>query len=212
MDTTARQDFQKPTSATLSLAAAQLSSCDEGCDGMTEQTTPRALPFDLTELDAMTLLRLPSMAIAEARRRRLVRTWDLPVGGYAEHLAGVVYHATPLGAASKGHDLVASDQRLIEVKAIAAGMTTSPIRPDELGFDAVVVVRFEPETLAVLWALELPRDRVERNSRPHRYGGRTIRGPRAIPAWEGAVDLTAQFVAAQQRPLPGSPRLLGAIP
>jgi hypothetical protein len=179
---------------------------------MSADLTPRSLPFDLAQLDPMTLLRLPSMAIAEARRRKLVATWDLPVGGYAEHLAGLVYDATPLGAAAKGHDLIASGPRRIEVKAIAAGRNTSQVRPDEGNFDAVVVVRFEPETLAVLWALELARDLVAVNSRPHRHGGRTLQGPPVKPAWKGAVDRTADFVRAQRQPLPEVPTPPGGTP
>ena len=62
---------------------------------------PRPLdPAVLRELDDIDVLRLPYLAVAEARRRGLVTTWDLPSGGYAEALAHLVFGGTAWGAAS----------------------------------------------------------------------------------------------------------------
>lgn len=162
--------------------------------------------IDFSAVDDITLLRLPSLAIGEARRRGLVSTWDLPVGGYAERLAGIVYRAEPIGARGVGHDLITVDGWRIEVKAIARGKQTSPAHPE--GFDAVIVVRFHPETLDVLWALEVPSCRVEAISGRHKNGGRSLRGPLRKPDWPGSIDRTEAFRAAvaeasQRGGLPG---------
>lgn len=160
------------------------------------QTGGGTWPAAIRGLEDLTLLQLPFLAIAEARRRGPVVTWDLPSGGYAERLTGLVYGATPLGAVGVGHDLVTPDGRRIEVKAIAAGRQTSPAHLD--GFDAIVVVKLDPETLAVLWAMELPKEFVEESSRPHKNGGRSLSGTAVLPSWPGGIDLTQAFREAAE--------------
>lgn len=148
---------------------------------------------DLSALDDLDLLRLPYLAIAEARQRGLVTTWDLPVGGYAEGLASLVYGGQAMGAGGVGHDLITPGGR-VEVKAVVQGTNTSPAHPQH--FDRLVLVRFDSATMSVAWAVELTTAAVTRLGRPHPRGGLTLRAPKKAPSGEGILNVTDLFLAA----------------
>jgi hypothetical protein len=161
------------------------------------------VPFDpskLSELDDIDVLRLPYLAVAEARRRGLVTTWDLPSGGYAEALALAVFGGTAWGAAGIGHDLTDPVGRRVEVKAVAAGHSTSPAHP--ANFDALCLVRLEPENLDVRYAVLMPTDVAVELGRPHARGGISVRATKGLPQRSGVEDLTDVFRAAAARACP----------
>lgn len=151
-------------------------------------------PAVLRELDDIDVLRLPYLAVAEARRRGLVTTWDLPSGGYAEALAHLVFGGSAWGSAGKGHDLTDPMGQRVEVKAVAAGHNTSPAHPDH--FDALCLVRLDPATMNVDYAVMIPTDLAIRLGRPHPRGGITLRASKALPHHPGVEDLTDVFRAA----------------
>lgn len=157
-------------------------------------------PSLLGELDDIDLLRLPYLAVAEARRRRLVTTWDLPSGGYAEALAHAVFGGKAWGAAGVGHDLTDPMGRRIEVKAVAAGHSTSPAHPGN--FDALCLVRLDPENLDVRYAVLMPTDVAVDLGRTHARGGITVRATDRLPQRPGVEDLTDVFRAAATRACP----------
>ena len=160
-------------------------------------------PFDpskLSELDDIDVLRLPYLAVAEARRRGLVTTWDLPSGGYAEALALAVFGGTAWGAAGIGHDLTDPVGRRVEVKAVAAGHSTSPAHP--ANFDALCLVRLDPENLDVRYAVLMPTDVAVELGRPHARGGISVRATNGLPQRSGVEDLTDVFRAAATRACP----------
>lgn len=137
-------------------------------------------PSKLRELDDIDVLRLPYLAVAEARRRGLVTTWDLPSGGYAEALALAVFGGTAWGAAGIGHDLTDPLGRRVEVKAVAAGHSTSPAHP--ANFDALCLVRLDPENLNVRYAVLMPTDVAVELGRPHARGGISLRATNGLPS------------------------------
>ena len=167
---------------------------------------PTLSGFDsLRALDDIDVLRIPYLAVAEARRRGLVTTWDLPSGGYAEALAHAVFGGTAWGAAGKGHDLTDRDGRRVEVKAVAAGHRTSPAHP--ANFDYLCLVRLDPEDLQVRYAVRMTTDVAMELGRPHARGGITLRAAARLPQRPDVEDLTDVFRAAATRSCPecGSP-------
>ena len=154
----------------------------------------------LGELEDIEVLRLPYLAVAEARRRGLVTTWDLPSGGYAEALAHAAFGGTAWGAAGTGHDLTDLQGRRVEVKAVAAGHNTSPAHP--ANFDALCLVRLNPENLDVRYAVLMPTHVAIELGRPHARGGITLRATNQLPHHPGVEDLTDVFRAAATRACP----------
>ncbi len=157
-------------------------------------------PAVLRELDDIDVLRLPYLAVAEARRRGLVATWDLPSGGYAEALAHRVFGGTAWGAAGKGQDLTDPTGQRVEVKAVAAGHSTSPAHPDH--FDALCLVRLDPATMDVDYAVLIPTALAITLGRPHKRGGITLRASKALPTHPDVEDLTDVFRAAAKLACP----------
>lgn len=154
----------------------------------------------LSDLEDIEVLRLPYLAVAEARRRGLVTTWDLPSGGYAEALAHSVFGGTAWGAAGTGHDLTDTRGRRIEVKAVAAGRNTSPAHPAH--FDLLCLVRLNPENLGVRYAVLMPTEVAIGLGRPHARGGITLRATNQLAQHPGVEDLTNVFRAAATQACP----------
>lgn len=150
-------------------------------------------PASLRLLDDIEILRLPYLAIAEARRRGLLSTWDLPSGGYAEALAHLVFGGTAHGAAGKGHDLTDGFGSRIEVKAVVAGRHTSPAHPQN--FDVLCLLRLDPATLDVDYAVTIPSKVVLEIGRPHPRGGVRVFATKNLPQRTGVEDLTDVFRA-----------------
>lgn len=150
-------------------------------------------PESLRHLDDIEILRLPYLAIAEARRRGLLSTWDLPSGGYAEALAHLVFGGTALGAAGKGHDVTDGFGRRIEVKAVVAGRHTSPAHSQN--FDVLCLLRLDPATLDVLYAVTIPSKLVLEIGRPQPCGGVRVFATKNLPQLTGVEDVTDVFRA-----------------
>lgn len=150
-------------------------------------------PCKLRQLNDIEILRLPYLAIAEARSRGLLSTWDLPSGGYAEALAHLVFGGTAWGAAGKGHDLTDGFGHRIEVKAVVAGRHTSPAHPQN--FDVLCLLRLDPATLDVVYAVTIPTEVVLQIGRPHPRGGVRVFATKNLPQHIGVQDVTDVFRA-----------------
>ena len=117
---------------------------------------------------------------------------------------------TGWGAAGVGHDLTDPYGRRVEVKAVAAGHSTSPAHT--ANFDALCLVRLNPEDLDVQYAVLMPTDVAMALGRPHARGGITLRATNGLPQRSGVEDLTDVFRAAVTRSCPecGAPFTTGS--
>jgi hypothetical protein len=156
--------------------------------------------IDLKRLSVRELLALWANTLRELRDRKVVRTFNNPIGDIAEELVALHYGGERGSFSQKTWDVRIGDE-LLQVKALRrTGMRTrrnlSPIRSDE-GYTAVIVVIFT-EDLRVEEALRIPREVVNElfERRPHVNGRIIVVGRRllehpqvkTIPVSDSALD------------------------
>lgn len=122
------------------------------------------------------LLRQYAEILAELRARGVVRTSNAPLGDYAEYIALRVYGGTLAPNSAKSYDLLAPDERRIQVKARTVSATTSPSAVFSVfrsfDFEAAVLIVLDARTYNLRWAKELSPEDVREASRwsPHVNG------------------------------------------
>jgi len=150
---------------------------------------------ELKGLSVRELLALWASVLRELRRRKVVRTFNNPIGDVAEELVALHYGGERGSFSQKTWDVRVGNE-LLQVKALRrTGARTrrnlSPIRSDD-GYTAVIVVVFT-EDLRVENALRVPREVVNElfPVRPHVNGRIMVMGKRLLehPAVE-AVELS----------------------
>lgn len=99
------------------------------------------------------LLKLYADILAELRRRGLVRTNNAPIGDLAEYAAVLAYGGQLAKNSEKSYDLIAADERRIQVKVRFVKASASGSLPFSVfrsfGFDAAVFITVDAETNSV---------------------------------------------------------------
>lgn len=118
-----------------------------------------ARPIDLSKLTTRELLALWAQALRELRDRKVVRTFNNPIGDIAEALVALHYGGERGSFSQASWDVRTPEGELLQVKALRrTGAKTrrnlSPVRSD--GYDAVIVVIFT-EDLRVEQAIRVPQ-------------------------------------------------------
>jgi hypothetical protein len=118
-----------------------------------------ARPIDLSKLTTRELLTLWAQALRELRDRKVVRTFNNPIGDIAEALVALHYGGERGSFSQASWDVRTPEGELLQVKALRrTGAKTrrnlSPVRSD--GYDAVIVVIFT-EDLRVEQAIRVPQ-------------------------------------------------------
>ncbi|WP_410658400.1 DUF6998 domain-containing protein [Amycolatopsis sp. lyj-112] len=130
-----------------------------------------------------------------------MRTRNAPLGDYAEYLAAQVYDGKLAANSVKSYDLLAADDRRVQVKARAVAPDTrasasfSAFR--SFDFDIAVLITFDSATYAVRQACEVPVADLEAAGRYSAHiNGRLITITAGIQLGH---DVTARFRAAEAR-------------
>lgn len=99
------------------------------------------------------LLKLHADILAELRRRGLVRTNNAPIGDLAEHAAILTYDGRLANNSEKSYDLIAANQRRIQVKVRLVKASASGSLPFSMfrsfEFDAAVFITVDADTSSV---------------------------------------------------------------
>lgn len=166
-------------------------------------STPVAIPVDLGALSAGELLGLHAAAIAELRRRGVLRAGAAPAGDLAELLVHRALAGSTLADPSvKAFDLTDPTWGRVQVKCRTV---SDPPRPGQLqsgtfrsdGFDHAALVLLDEASYEVVRAVLLPVDAVrERWGRRDRVNGWALmmNGPTMRHA--AAVDITGELRVA----------------
>lgn len=156
---------------------------------------------DLSGASVPELLRQYAAILAELRDRGVVRTRNAPLGDYAEHLATKVYGGTLVANSVKSYDLLAADDRRVQVKARTVGPDTrasavfSAFR--SFDFDIAVLITFDSATYALRQAREVPAADLETAGRHSAHiNGRLIKITTGLRL---GVDVTSRFRATASR-------------
>ena len=151
----------------------------------------------LADVSVPELLGRYASILAELRERGVVRTANAPLGDYAEHLAHRVYGGTIEGNSKKSYDIESADGKLVQVKARAWGLGTSPSAVFSVfrsfGFDVATLLVFDSATYDLMWAREMTPADVEGAARWSKHvNGHLLRVPIAQRL---GVDVTERFRA-----------------
>ena len=155
---------------------------------------------DLADLAVLDLLRLQARAIAELRRRGVLRTNNNPAGDYAEHLCARAFGWTLAPNSQCDHDATSATGRRFQIKARRLTGTTGERELGAVrgiageGFDDLVVVLFAEDwsvaRAAILTGEELLAAAVRRAK------GWVVFADDRMFARPGVVDVTDRLRAA----------------
>ncbi len=150
---------------------------------------------ELAEMSKLELLQFHSDAIAELRRRGVVRTKDNPIGGYAEWLVCKRLGLEQVqGVAQKSFDACDSNGKRYQIKgrrSEANSVAFSPNRKlDQHGFDFLIAVIFH-ENYSVRLAVKVPYAEVCKVARYARWvNGHVPRLTNSSVDLAGVEDIT----------------------
>lgn len=136
--------------------------------------------------------------LRELRRREVVRTNDAPAGGWAEYLICRYLAGTAAPKSEKSWDVLAADQRRIQVKARVvfdpgnrSQRQLSSLR--SFSFDMLAVVLFD-DLHAVWRAVLLPVDEVKKHARPDPHvNGQRLMATDTLLNLVAATDITEEL-------------------
>jgi hypothetical protein len=152
--------------------------------------------IDVKQLTVGELLATYAGILDELRDRGLIRTKNAPVGDLAEYACVIAYGGELARNSEKSFDLVASDQRRIQVKArnvefkTSSGQTFSAIR--SFDFDACIFILVDHD--AVVAAYEWTPEEVSTLGRRSAHTNSTIVSAGQLRL--AGIDVTEKIQAA----------------
>ncbi|WP_436793482.1 hypothetical protein [Actinospongicola halichondriae] len=157
--------------------------------------------MDLESMEVRDLLSLSSGAVAELRRRGIVRTNNAPLGDYAEWLAVKALGGKLAPNSERSFDLVTDAGRRVQVKARrvsdppeAGQLQTSPFRSWD--FDDALLLLVDEATYWIRSASVVPLEVVKEVAtyREH-VNGSTVQMTADVIAHRRAIDVTERLRA-----------------
>lgn len=151
--------------------------------------------FELSDLSPRQLLRLDIQILGELKRRGLVRGNNKPLGDIAEYIVLLARGGVLEPNSTKSHDVTTATGRKIQVKArsmarLAEGFSSFR----SFDFDTAIFLVFDPVTLDLTMAREVPSAEVESGGWAHQWTrSKIITGSRVQAL---GVDVTEEMRAA----------------
>ncbi|MGH8894564.1 MAG: DUF6998 domain-containing protein [Actinomycetes bacterium] len=166
----------------------------------------RLCPVEISNLTSRELLQTYAAILTELVDRGVTRSRNAPVGDVAEFLVGVAYDGKLAPPSEKSWDVLAADQRKIQVKSrlVIPGATGtqqySPFRSWD--FHVCVFLTFNAFTYDLLTALEVPAEGIRSVASPVPHVGSTaarVHTKTRLLELPGAIDVTALLQEVMDR-------------
>ncbi|MCH7642408.1 MAG: hypothetical protein IIC30_03925 [Chloroflexi bacterium] len=152
--------------------------------------------YDTSHRSILDLLRTYGSVLEELHKRKIAKTRNSPVEGYAEWLVCRALSLTQMPNSNKGYDAVSEHDERYQIKArrvVKGGGTwrLSQIRNiEEIEFDYLVAVRFDAD-FSVREAIQVPHETVRQNSRHYGHTNAAVVVVNdGLRNGEGAEDIT----------------------
>ena len=129
-----------------------------------------SVPSELSDFSPRELLRLDVQILGELKKRGLVRGNNKPLGDIAEYIVLLARGGILEPNSTKSHDVTTPSGHKIQVKARSMarlGEGFSSFR--SFAFDSAIFLVFDPVTLDLTMAREVPRAEVESGGWTHQW-------------------------------------------